>query len=198
MLLFVCSNVLADENFTYRKEDLKVAEDLADQAKRLTLDGTHKKWLELEKMLGKHKDVNAEEEKYDVNDFGISFKIFVSRSMGRNLLKEYVNAAKRYQATLVFKGLPDDSWNSLSNLIADITGNNLDEVSMQIDDEAFKEFNIITVPSFVLVKEENIFSENSKTKFDKVSGSVGVRRALEMFADGGELSDVASKMLKNM
>jgi hypothetical protein len=40
-----------------------------------------------------------------------------------------------------------------------------------------------------------IFSENPKVTFDKVTGSIGIRKALELFADCGQLADIAREKL---
>jgi hypothetical protein len=57
------------------------------------------------------------------------------------------------------------------------------------------------VPSFVLVKEKGIFEEGavdeqSSASFDKVSGNIGIRRALEEMAQKGALSVLASEILE--
>ena len=72
---------------------------------------------------------------------------------------------------------------------------------MQIDDLAFVEYGITSVPSFVLAKEKSVFEEGADdeyqvTSFDKVIGNIGVRRALEEMVAKGELSIHASKILE--
>ena len=128
-------------------------------------------------------------------------KIFVSSSMGKELLKNYLSQAKRYKATLVFNGLPGGSWRKLSGLVYEVTGGEEEGVSVQIDDLAFAEYGITSVPSFVLAKEKGVFEERGDDEFecplfDKVIGNIGVRRALEEIVANGELSLLAAKILE--
>ena len=72
---------------------------------------------------------------------------------------------------------------------------------MQIDDLAFVEYGITSVPSFVLAKEKGVFEERGDNEFelpsfDKVTGNIGIRRALEEIVAKGELSMLAAKILE--
>jgi type-F conjugative transfer system pilin assembly protein TrbC len=200
ILLFSSLAVAEEERFDFKSEDLEFARELTTKAKQMTLQDIKAKWLELQTMLGNHNTKNSVDE--SLRDFdskhesNTSFRIFVSSSMSKNLLKSYAKFAKKYDAVLVFNGLPSGSWRKLSELVASISPDEAEPAAMQIDDEAFAKFNIKEVPSFVLAKEEDIFTENPKVTFDKVSGSIGIRAALEMFASKGELKDIAYKLLK--
>ena len=190
---------LFDKKFEFKQDDLEYAKDLTKRSMQMNMPKIKEKWYELQEMLGN--DINHNDGGMDVDSDGLDeltsntlFRIFVSSSMSMNLLKSYAKSAKKYNAILVFQGLPDGSWRKLSDLVSEISGNDNEAVAMQIDDEAFKQFNITSVPSFVLAKEE-IFSENPKVTFDKVTGSIGIRKALELFADGGQLADIAREKL---
>jgi len=75
---------------------------------------------------------------FDVREeSGVTFRIFVSNGMSKNLLKSYVKLAKKYNAILVFNGLPNGSWHKLSQLVTEISGDKPELVALQIDDEAF-------------------------------------------------------------
>ena len=191
----------AGEQFKFEQKDLDFAKDLTKRSRQMTLLEIKQKWLELENMLGKDNDLGKSLNSQDITDFndpsfGSSFRIFVSSSMSRNLLKSYAKTARNYGGVLVFNGLPGGSWRKLSKLVSSISGNDNEAIAMQIDDEAFAEFNITKVPSIVLAKEEDIFSENPKVTFDKITGSVGIRRALEKFASSGQLQELARIKLK--
>ena len=72
---------------------------------------------------------------------------------------------------------------------------------MQIDDLAFEEYGVTSVPSFVLAKEKGVFEEGADDEFDspsfdKVTGNIGIRRALEEMREKGELSMLAAKILE--
>ena len=201
MLVLQGTRAQADEQFKFEQKDLDFAKDLTKRSRQMTLLEMKQKWLELENMLGNNNNLGKTLNNQDINDFddpdfGTSFRIFVSSSMSRNLLKSYAKTARNYGGVLVFNGLPEGSWHKLSELVSEISGNDNEAIAMQIDNEAFTEFNITQVPSIVLAKEEDIFSENPKVTFDKITGSIGIRRALEKFASNGELKGLASIKLK--
>ena len=196
-LLFVSTNVLAGEKFEFKAEDLEYAKDLTQRTMQMNMPTIKEKWYDLQEMLGNEVDRNnGGVNNMDELTSNTLFRIFVSSSMSINLLKSYAKSAKKYNAILVFQGLPDGSWHKLSNLVSEISGNDNAAIAMQIDDEAFNQFGITNVPSFVLAKEEEIFSANPKVTFDKVTGSIGVKKALEVFADGGQLADIARNHLE--
>ena len=203
VLLFCSPTALGDGRYKFKKEDLDFAKDLTKESRQISLREIHVKWLELQNMLGNIKEENKQDNKIfsDLDysheqEWGTSFRIFVSSSMSKNLIKNYAITAKRYGGVLVFKGLPGNSWRRLSELVTEISGDKPELIAMQIDDEAFAQFNITEVPSFVLSKEEYMFAENPKVSFDKVTGSIGIRRALEMFTEQGQLKDIARGKLK--
>lgn len=124
-------------------------------------------------------------------------QIFVSSSMPISLLKSYTKEATKYNGVLVFRGLPEGSFYRLAKLVSDISGNNAEGIAMQIDDEAFKAFNIKIVPTIVLSKEASIFSEQVQGgAFDKIGGNVTIKYALEVFAKEGDLKENARELLK--
>ena len=124
-------------------------------------------------------------------------QIFVSHSMPISLLKRYAKEAVKYKGVLVFRGLPAGSFNKLSLLVTDISGDSAEGIAMQIDDEAFKAFDVKSVPTIVLSKEASIFFEQVKGgAFDKVGGNVTIRYALEVFAKEGDLKENARELLK--
>ena len=212
VLLLFCSNAIAtpskeqDEadyntRFEFKKEDLEYAKDIRKRSMQMNMPTIKKKWYELQEMLGR--DVNQARDGIesvssdDSDDLtsNTSLRIYVSSSMSVSLLKSYATSAKKYNAILVFQGLPSGSWRKLSDLVSELSGNDNNAIAMQIDDESFKQFGITNVPSFVLAKEEDVFSENPKVTFDKVTGSIGIKKALELFKDHGELSDIAQDRL---
>jgi len=204
ILLLLCSPIAhGNEQFRFKKEDLEFAKNLSKESRQMSLGEMQAKWLELQNMLGNIKEENKQENKMLLDldyshdpEWGSSFRIFVSSSMSKNLLKNYAIAAKHYGGVLVLKGLPGNSWRKLSELVTEISGDKPELIAMQIDDEAFAQFNITEVPSFVLAKEEDMFAENPKVTFDKATGSIGIRRALEIFEEKGQLKDIARRKLK--
>ena len=123
-------------------------------------------------------------------------QIFVSASMPRQLLKAYAREASRYDGVLVFRGLPNGSFRKLTDLVMDISDEK-HPTAMQIDDEAFRAFDVKIVPTIVLVKPNAMFDEQSgREKFDKVQGNITINGALELFSNNGDLAVLARGMLK--
>lgn len=137
----------------------------------------------------------------DYRDSSI-LKVFVSSSMGTELLKTYAKEARRYGGVLVFNGLPDNSWVKLNKTVTEIVGNE-EGVGIQIDPEEFDRFNIKTVPAFVLIKEADLITGTSeepaedKVIYHKVTGNIGIETALRLFAEKGELGLEAQAKLEN-
>ncbi|MBA2629242.1 MAG: type-F conjugative transfer system pilin assembly protein TrbC [Rickettsiaceae bacterium] len=201
LMLSFSVNTRAEERFEFIKEDMEFAHDLAALSSKISMNGLKEEWLKLQEM---------QREKNDQGDDGLDLapispresehglKIFVSSSMGNSLLKTYLSQAKLYKATLVFNGLPGGSWRKLSQLVYELTDGEEEGVSMQIDDLAFVEYGITSVPAIVLQKEIGVFEYdelNSAPVFDKVTGNIGIRRGLELIAQKGELSTLATQIL---
>ena len=124
-----------------------------------------------------------------------ALQIFVSRSMPKQLLKNYDLEAKRYGGVLVFVGLPGGSIHKLTDLIMEISSE--DSAAMQIDDEAFTAFEVTSVPAIVLASSASIFEgKTASKKHDKVTGSITIKAALELFAKNGEMASDARGLLK--
>ena len=124
-----------------------------------------------------------------------ALQIFVSSSMPKQLLKNYALEAKRYGGVLVFIGLPGGSIHKLTDLIMEISSE--DSGAMQIDDEAFTAFEITSVPAIVLASSASIFEgKTASKKHDKVTGSITIKAALELFAKNGEMASDARGLLK--
>ncbi len=123
-------------------------------------------------------------------------QIFVSDSMPKQLLKAYAMEARRFNGVLVFCGLPDGSFVKLTDLVIEISDAN-DNLAMQIDDEAFRIFDVKIVPTIVLSKPNSMFDEQiTREKFDKVEGNISIKDALELFASNGDVAILAREILK--
>ena len=208
LLLSFCSSAIGKETirkeaFKYRAEDMEFAEDLAKRSRQIGMNGIKEKWLELQQMLQKkqlrqdqNKDKSVTDQAFSTDGLRTNntLRVFVSSSMGQELLKHYVRQARRYKAILVFNGLPDGSWRKLSDLVYEITEG--ETASIQLDDMAFTEYSIKSVPAFVLSREESVFdADEGSREFDRIVGNIGIRRALEEIAAKGDLAGEASKLL---
>ena len=189
LVILTITSLLLFKPCVYGDEpDMEWAQSLAADNQRMFMDNL-KKMME---MPGFDKDLKAEALKPRPR-----LQIFVSSSMPISLLKRYAKEAVKYKGVLVFRGLPAGSFNKLSLLVTDISGDSAEGIAMQIDDEAFKAFDVKSVPTIVLSKEASIFSEQVKGgAFDKVGGNVTIRYALEVFAKEGDLKENARELLK--
>ena len=189
LVILTITSLLLFKPCVYGDEpDMEWAQSLAADNQRIFMDNLK----EMMEMPGFDKDLKAEALKPRPR-----LQIFVSSSMPISLLKSYAREAIRYNGVLVFRGLPEGSFYRLAKLVSDISGNNAEGIAMQIDDEAFKAFNVKVVPTIVLSKTASIFSEQVKGgSFDKISGNITIKYALELFAKEGDLKTNAREVLK--
>lgn len=121
--------------------------------------------------------------------------------MPKPLLQSYLREASKYGGVLVFKGLPGGSFKELTKLVLELTSeqDKRQELAsiMQIDDEAYERFEIVSVPTIVLSQTDDYHpTKPAMIKFDKMVGNVGVKYALTEFARSGELTKQALECLK--
>ena len=190
------------------EKDKNYFKDIAHESQAIVMSTIAEKYREL-LMLRQQQDGLAEHNSLtDLDEQGRNYrdsstlKVFVSSSMGRELLKTYVKEAKRYGAVLVFNGLPGNSWVKLNKTVMEMVEDQ-EGVGIQIDPEEFDRFNIKTVPAFVLIKEADWITGTSEEMvedrviYDKVTGNIGTEAALRLFAEQGELGAMARAKAEN-
>ena len=124
ILLLFSFNTRAEERFELKKEDMEFAKELASQSRQISMTAIKEEWLKLQQMQQSKNGENNQMEQTGLDELlprkmGYSeyeLKIFVSSSMGKQLLKNYLSQAQRYKATLVFNGLPEDHGANYPNL----------------------------------------------------------------------------------
>lgn len=121
--------------------------------------------------------------------------IFVSFSMGEKALLNLAHEAKQFSATLVLRGFQDGSYLKTAQALQKIvteTGQ-----GVLIDPELYMLFNVTAVPTFILSKPFQLYSqERIQTPIhDKLQGHVSTRYALEQFVKEGDLSQEATFFL---
>ncbi len=207
LLLLFGSNAMASEQFEFNKSDLEFANRISQIARQSSMSAIKEKWEELLAMREGHK---TNQDQLNRSDTGLDYirqstklvKVFVSSSMPKELLKNYLEQAKKYNATLVFRGLPEGSWRRLSELVYELTDGRDEGALIQLDDMAFSQYNVTSVPTFVLVNEKDVFEASGmaddEAEFDKVSGNIGIRRALEMMGSQGDNQDIAAMRLSSI
>lgn len=186
--------------FSFKQDDTRFADTLRSKAMTLTADEILTKYKELKALEGKEYEGALFEDMYKHDKARPALSVFVSSSMPMASLKAFSKEARKYGATLVFKGLPNNSFQELIKLVTEINdGSNngiSKEASTQLDDEAFALFNVTKVPTIVLAEEKSCKEfQLCVSNYDKVEGNVSIRTALEMFAYNGDTSELASEVL---
>ena len=171
--------------------DIEFADDVSRKGLDMTLDYINE-LLGKNKVYGEDYVVTPEKARRD------GLFVFVSHSMPVSTLREYASEAVKYNAALVFKGLPFEgsgAWGEFAKLVQSLNVGDVG-VAIQIDEEPFDEFEIKSVPTIIL-REEKFCMQNMSCKpaFDKISGNIGIRYALEQFARDGEMRARAGELL---
>lgn len=118
--------------------------------------------------------------------------VFISLSMPKESLQNYYIEAKKFNATLMIRGFIDDS---LSKTVAYFKAAQDEGVMVQVDPHSFEKFNIVQVPT-IIVKDGNCLL-NTSCAYDKITGNVSLRYALEKIEREGEFGKrQASKTLQ--
>jgi len=188
----------------FKEEDIRWASGVASSARDMTFKDLKEKFEAQEELERRRsKPGNGHEVDTDFHNKRPSgLYVFVSNSMNKTLLKSYLKEAKKYRAILVFKGLPDGSFKEFNKMIIDLIGDDEElpeNLAIQIDDEAFDNFSINAVPAFVLKSSEEFTPNQDNQKevaYDKITGNIGIKYALEQFSESGTLADMASVYLE--
>lgn len=112
--------------------------------------------------------------------------IFVSFSMPDQLLIKLDAIARKAGGRLLIRGLKN---NSFKETFAYIKQMQAQGIAIDIDPQAFEQFDVQIVPTFVL---------SEGFKYDKIAGNISVHYVLEQFAQHGDLSSYAKKYLKRL
>jgi type-F conjugative transfer system pilin assembly protein TrbC len=185
-------------SLNFKPEDVEFADKLRDKAITYTTDEIVAKYKELKSLQGKTDEGVLFEYMYKNNKTRPRLSVFVSSNMPIASLKAFSEQAIKLGATLVFKGLPNNSFQDLIELVSKISVNG-EEGSMQLDDEAFTKFGITKVPAIVLVEEKSCREfQTCISSYDKLEGNVSIKAALEMFAKSGDTQDTAKEILESV
>jgi type-F conjugative transfer system pilin assembly protein TrbC len=191
---------LRDAFYGASREDVKWATDLSNNSIDAVWQNLKEKFNEQEQL-----EISAGIQSNGDGDNKRQFSglyIFVSTSMPKPLLKNYLLEANKYGGVLVFKGLPQGSFKELTKLVIDLTGKSGDlreiAADIQIDDEAYEKFKVVSVPAIVLSADSEYHpNQTAIFKFDKMVGNVGVKYSLEEFSRSGELATEALRYLND-
>lgn len=110
--------------------------------------------------------------------------IFISFSMPKYSIEQWLSQAKRYHGSVILRGLIQNSFKETALQLKEIL--RLSHYGIQLNPILFKDFQIDSVPAVVLA---------IGNQFDKVSGDVSLENALEAIADRGTVCQQAAKNL---
>jgi len=125
--------------------------------------------------------------------------VFVTTKMTDQNLKSLIKEAKKYNGTVLLRGLKDNSMMKTIEYFQGLLKEDLEGIA--IDPTLFREYGIERAPTFVLeATTSGAPTGGSPTggvdkRFDKVEGNVSLRYALEKMADQGDLKESAAKLL---
>lgn len=115
--------------------------------------------------------------------------VFISSSMPRQSLQNYLIEAKKYEAVLIIRGLINGSFVATQKFIQTF-GN---DAFFQVNDEAFQRFGITQVPAIVLVRDQDCPpGEKCNLIFDKIYGNISIKHALNLFDEQGDVKDAVN------
>ena len=118
--------------------------------------------------------------------------VLVSSSMSSNLIKEYMKEVRKYNGLVVLNGLIENDLRKTVNFLFDIELYAKNKGGVIIDPRIFKKFHIDKVPTIIL----SIHDEASNSIiYDKISGAVDIRYALELFSKSGDTKSYAKELL---
>lgn len=116
--------------------------------------------------------------------------VFVSFSLGETAIQQYAREAKKTGASLVLRGLVNNSMKATLSRLQPIVQET--QASFLIDPMAFRKFGIEKVPAVVVT------TGNESSAFDVVYGLTTLGYALQSIAQKGEAASTAQKALKRL
>lgn len=128
-----------------------------------------------------------------------SILVFVSFSMPQNSLEAYLRDAKKIHASVVIRGLIDNSFQKTFQKVATLVKSSGGD-GIELNPLWFKRFDIQTVPAVVVVPEgSSCFKSDfchKESDFDVMTGDIVLSAALKEIRDKGKLTqDIAGSAL---
>lgn len=117
-----------------------------------------------------------------------SLRVFASFSMSDTALLSFSKALEKTGGTLVFRGLPENSFQAFAQKILDLKKKGMG-AQVSVDPESFEKFQIKNVPTICLTFQEDV---------DKISGNVSLQYALSRFSEKGETKEKAHELLQQL
>ena len=131
-----------------------------------------------------------------VHKESVDFYMFASLGLSDVLLRQMLDYAKNYNGVIVLRGIENNSFRQTADHIQRLAREG-EEAAIIIDPTLFKRFQVEQVPSYVLTKEEKCpVGVSCKPSFDKITGNITPKYALEKFVEKGDLFKEAKKLLE--
>ena len=104
--------------------------------------------------------------------------------------------AKIYNGVIVLKGIENNSFKQTAEHVQRLSKEG-EEAAIIIDPTLFKQFEVERVPAYILAKQEKCPAGLScKPSYDKITGNITPKYALEKFVEKGELFLEAKALLE--
>jgi type-F conjugative transfer system pilin assembly protein TrbC len=121
------------------------------------------------------------------------FLIFASFSIGEKNLENLIKLASDYNGAVILRGFKNGDFKETAAFLSKFSH---EKEGILIDPNLFLEYQVTKVPTFVLTKPcDQGLEANCQTVFDKLTGMVSPRYALEKFSGSGELAIEAKERL---
>ena len=168
---------IIEPELTITKENQELAYELVENSKSV-----------MEEALGTSKEMSKH-----TNESYTDFLIFTSFSLGEKNLENLIKIVSDYNGAVILRGFKNDSFKETAAFLSKFS---TEREGVLIDPSLFTEYEITKVPTFVLTKPCNEGLQVScKAVFDKLTGMVNPRYALEKFSISGELAKEAKERL---
>ena len=175
-------------------EDVKNAKPIIEPELTITKENQELANELIEKSQGIiNESLGISHDKVHGNKSYTDFLIFASFSLGEKNLENIIKLASDYNGAVILRGFKNGSFKETAAFLSKFSQ---DKEGVLIDPNLFIEYEITKVPTFVLTKPCNEGLQAScKTVFDKLTGMVSPRYALEKFSSSGELAREAQERL---
>ena len=175
-------------------EDVKNAKPIIEPELKITKENQELANELIEKSQGIiNESLGISHDKVHGNKSYTDFLIFASFSLGEKNLENLIKLASNYNGAVILRGFKNGSFKETAAFLSKFS---TDKEGVLIDPNLFIEYEITKVPTFVLTKPCNEGLQAScKTVFDKLTGMVSPRYALEKFSSSGELAREAKERL---
>ena len=114
--------------------------------------------------------------------------LFTSFSLPLESWKEHSSYLEKVGGRFVLQGLPGNSFKLFADKLVELRQAGV-YADVSLDPPSFEKFEVALIPTLVLATENG---------YDKVSGNIRIRSALELFSDRGNTKISAQQLLKVM